>query len=457
MNRLNNIYYISPIFFQNIMVSIAGYNKNKYRYGKHYYDQLKFLKKYDLWNFNEKLEYQNSQLIKFINYAYENSEFYQKIYKNIDVKSIKDVSDLKKLPIIDKEMLRKNINNVFTISSRGSVKMHTGGTTGKSLMILMTPEDMMKRMAFLDHFKARVGFIHLKMKRATFNGKHIVPNNQSKNIFWRYNRACKQMIYSPFHINEKNMSYYVESLNKFKPHAIDGFFMSIMDIANYIDRHNISLTFIPKAIFPTSETITETGRKIIEKVFKCKVYDQYASSEGAPFITECKNQISHVEMASGVFEHFRKDSNEVLITSFTTHGTPLIRYRIGDAITFSNDNIKCKCGIESLIVNSIQGRELDFLYSGKGAKISVVNIANGFKIIPNAIIRPQLIQNKIDEIEILLEVDNTLYKQKYDDMLKNEFLNKFGHETKIIIRHVENIPREKSGKYKMIKNNLNNN
>ena len=59
---------------------------------------------------------------------------------------------------------------------------------------------MMKRMAMFDHFKARVGFEHRAMKRATFNGKHIVPPAQTKKVFWRYNATCKQMIFSSFRI-----------------------------------------------------------------------------------------------------------------------------------------------------------------------------------------------------------------------------------------------------------------
>jgi phenylacetate-CoA ligase len=76
--------------------------------------------------------------------------------------SIKSVEDLKLLPIVDKEMLRANIEDVVTISRKGAVIGHTGGTTGKSLVVLNTREDSMKRMAMLDHFKSRVGFIHEK-------------------------------------------------------------------------------------------------------------------------------------------------------------------------------------------------------------------------------------------------------------------------------------------------------
>lgn len=454
MGYLERIYDKSPIVLQNIMVSTSGYLRNRTRYGKVYYEHRKFLEKFDKLTLNEKLKFQEEKFIEFINYAYENSSFYKELYRNIDIQSIKQLSDIKKLPIIDKEMIRENINQVNTVERMGAVEGHTGGTTGKSLVVLMTLEDMMKRMAMLDHFKSRVGFEHLKMRRATFNGKHIVPPNQKKKIFWRYNTACKQMVYSSFHLTEENMKYYVDNLNKFKPQAIDGFFMSMCDVAGYIERHNIKLRFQPVAIFPTSETLTDSGRELLERVFGCKVYDQYASSEGAPFVTECEKQVLHVELASGVFEYFEENSDEVLVTSFTTHGTPLIRYRIGDSMIFDSDNTICRCGIDSPKVKVIQGRKLDFLYTSDGAKINSGNVANLFKNMPNSLIKAQSIQDEMNEITIILEVDKNRYKPEYDKMLENEFLHKFGKGTKINIKHVEKIPREKSGKFRMVKNNV---
>lgn len=454
MGLLEKLYDNSPIFIQNIMVSASGYLRNRTRYGKVYYEYREFLEKFDKFTLNEKLKFQEEEFIEFINYAYENSSFYKELYRDIDIHSIKKMSDIKKLPIVDKEMIRANINQVNTIERKGAVEGHTGGTTGKSLVVLMTPEDMMKRMAMLDHFKSRVGFEHLKMKRATFNGKHIVPPNQRKRVFWRYNSACKQMIYSSFHLTEENMKFYVESLNEFQPDAIDGFFMSMCDVAGYIERHNIKLTFKPVAIFPTSETLTPTGRELLERVFGCKVYDQYASSEGAPFVTECQEQVLHVELASGVFEHFEDNSDEVLVTSFTTHGTPLIRYRIGDSMKFDQSINTCECGMESPLVEEIQGRRLDFLYTSDGAKINGGNVANLFKNMPNALIKAQIIQKSMNKITILLEVDKDMYKPDYDQLLIDEFIHKFGGETEVCIKHVDEIPREKSGKYRMIKNEV---
>lgn len=454
MGLLEKVYDASPIFFQHVMASISGYHRNQSRYGRVYHNYLRFLADFDTWTLDQKLEYQRQELVKFIAHAFDNSKFYRRLYQDIDITTINGMEDLKALPIVNKEMLRENIADVITISRHGGVESHTGGTTGKSLVVLFTKEDFMKRMAMLDHFKARVGFEHRKMKRATFGGKHIVPPNQKQKVFWRYIAACKQMYYSSFHITEGNIKYYIDSLNKYKPQAIDGFFMSICDIASYIERHDIQLTFTPVAIFPTSETLTQTGRELLERVFRCKVYDQYASSEGAPFVTECPNQTPHVELASGVFECFEEGSNEVLVTSFTTHGTPLIRYRIGDSMKFADENLACNCGIKSPVVLDIEGRRLDFLYTADGARINAGNISNLFKNMPNAIIRAQAIQNKMDEIKIKIEVDKNLYKDKYDDLLKDEFVHKFGLGTKVLIEHVESIPREQSGKHRMIINNL---
>lgn len=452
MNYLEKIYGICPVFLQNVAISFKGILNYFSRYGRKYYKYLNFLKKYDGFTLEEKKEYQTKEFLNFIIYAKENSQFYKKKYSNIDVSKFTSISDIKKLPYIEKEELRENIDKIVTTKKK-SVECHTGGTTGKSLAVYMTKDDMMKRMATLDFFKSKAGFINLKMKRATFNGKHIVPQNQKTNVFWRYNLSCKQMIFSSFHISESNLKYYVDELNRFKPQSIDGFFSSICDVASYIERNKIKLNFTPIAIFPTSETITETGRNLIEKVFKCQVYNQYASSEGAPFITECKNKKLHMQLHSGIFEHFEDENDEVLVTSFTTHGTPLIRYRIGDVISFDHNNGGCcLCGDNQPIVKSIQGRKFDFLYNAEGVKINSANISNIFKNIPNAIKRAQMIQVDRNKVTMFLEVDKKRYIKKYDDLLENEFKAAFGNKTILEIKHVECIQREKSGKFQLIKN-----
>lgn len=452
MGELEKIYEKSPIFIQNLMVSAKGFFNYFERYGKAYKEYYKELKELDKLKLEEKIEYQNKELVKFINYAYNNSKFYHELYKDINISEIKTAEDLKKLPIVTKEMIRNNINDVITIKPKNAVEGHTGGTTGKSLVVLYTKEDMMKRMAILDYFKEKVGFKNNKMKRATFNGKHIVPQTQNKKIFWRYNLFNKQMIYSSFHLIEENYKYYVKSLNKFKPQAIDGFFTSMCDVAKYIERNDLKLDFQPIAIFPTSETLNDEGVELLERVFKCKVYNQYSSSEGAPFITECKCGKLHINMIDGIFE-FKENSNEILVTTFITHGTPLIRYEIGDSVTLLN-NQSCECGNETIMVDKIEGRSRDFLYATNGCKINSGNVSNIFKNVPNAVVKVQIVQEKMKKIIIKLVVDKKQYKKEFEDLIISEAKAKLGNDMDIEINIVDDIKREKSGKYRMIINNV---
>lgn len=105
--------------------------------------------------------------------------------------------------------------------------------------------------------------------------------------------------------------------------------------------------------------MTSEHREVIERAFGAKVRDQYASSEGAPFVWECEYGHYHYDVTTGIIEQM-EGSNEVLVTSFTTYGTPLIRYRIGDSMVFSKSNDLCECGFNTPLVESIEGRAIDF-------------------------------------------------------------------------------------------------
>lgn len=449
-----SIYDRAPLALQNVAISLAGYAKNRERYGDVYWGYRKFLADFETWPLEEKLAYQFEQLKELLSYTRERSPFYRELYRGIDLDSFSSVDDLARLPIVDKEDLRSNIDRVVTVEGSDVVEAHTGGTTGKSLVTMRTVEDNMRKMATLDHFKAKHGFEHFRMKRATFNGKHIVPPGRSAKTYWRYNAACKQMIYSSFHITEQNLGRYVESLNRFKPDALDGFFMSLCDVANYIERHGIELRFKPVAIFPTSETLTPAGRELLERVFGCKVYDQYSSSEAAPFVTECAEQVLHIDLASGVFEHLEPGSDEILVTSFTSHGTPLIRYRIGDSMVFGDQDHVCRCGDASPTVAEIRGRRLDFLYNVDGAKISAAHVANLFKDVPNSVIQVQAVQDRMDHVDLHLVVDRRTYGPDHEQIIKDAFQYTFGPSTDVSIQVVDEIPREASGKFRLVVNRV---
>ena len=450
--RYQGIYDSSPLIVQNIMASVYGFKSRKVHYGgvyKNYMETLDTL--YSLPRAQlEKIQF--DECIKLLNHAKIRSKYYATLYRGIDVSKFTSINDLKKLPIVTKEMLQQNINRVVTIPTKAAYMGNTGGTTGRPLTVYYRIEDCQKRSAVLDHFKKSHGFTNILMKRATFMGKHIVPFSKGKKIYWRYNAPLRQMLYSTFHITTENLPYYVSSLNSYKPVAIDGFFSSIYEVASYMHNNGIKPAFRPVAIFPTAETVIPEYKNIIEQVFNAPVRNQYASSEGAPFVWECPKGNLHYDITTGVIECM-SGSNEIVVTSFTSYGTPLIRYAIGDSMDFDQPNKVCPCGCETPLIKFIEGRCGEYLFGSNGAKINLGNIANIFKYLPGVVSRSQVIQNSLTSLTVRV-VATEGFSVEHESLLISEIKHKFGSEMMVVIEKVNDIPREKSGKYRIVINNL---
>ena len=114
----------------------------------------------------------------------------------------------------------------------------------------------------------------------------------------------------------------------------------------------------------------------------------------------------------------------------------------------------CACGLCGPIVDEIQGRRLDYLYTTEGAKINAGNVSNIVKNLPNSVIRTQFIQDTMNEVKVLLEVDKGLFEEKQLTALRDELTHKLGKDMNLKIEVVDEIPRETSGKFRMIKNSV---
>ncbi|WP_298647466.1 phenylacetate--CoA ligase family protein [uncultured Proteiniphilum sp.] len=451
------IYQTLPHFFQNLMVSL--YNKLMYkkRYGGEYKEYLdRFIKNRTL-SLTQLKEIQNERFVDLVNFSKVNSPFYRSLYNNIETSS--SVNEISKLPILDKELLRKEIDNVRTISSRQAIHSKTGGTTGKSLEVYFTTENMQERFAMLDDFRGRYGY-ELGKKTAWFSGKSLLTKRDvRKHRFWKTDLVHKVRYYSTFHIKEDNLKYYLEDIIQFQPEYLVGFPSNILEIAKYGTRYGYKYPErVTKAIFPTAETITSEMREIIEPFFHSKMFNQYASSEGAPFIFECSEGNLHLELQSGVFEVLDDDdqpttSGKLIVTSFTTYGTPLIRYDIGDSITLENENKTCSCGNKNPMVREILGRIDDYIFSPENGKINLGNVSNTLKD-TKGIIRFQVIQNELNTLELFVETDKVVYNKKIEDKFLQNWRDRVGNKMEISIHYVDNIPVEKSGKFRIVKNNI---
>lgn len=197
-------------------------------------------------------------------------------------------------------------------------------------------------------------------------------------------------------------------------------------------------------------------RQVISEVLGCKLVDQYASSEGAPFVLECSTGSLHTHPLTGIFEVVDNlkpaRSGQMLVTSFTTYGTPLIRYRIGDSLTLSDPAKQCSCGSFFSLVERIEGRKNDYILSPAHGKVNLGNIGNSTKD-TKGIVCFQLIQDRVDFLEVKMVVN-----KEFDNTQELNFIKvlreRVGDSIQFNINYVEDIPKEKSGKFRIVKNNL---
>lgn len=150
--------------------------------------------------------------------------------------------------------------------------------------------------------------------------------------------------------------------------AVPSFITTLIDFAknNSIDYKNSSvrkIVCIGEALREDNLTLNILGRRIKED-WDVELYSTYASTEMGAAFTECKAQKGgHLNPELLYLEVIKEDGNlaksgesgEVVITTFGTEGTPLIRYRTGDLARIYTE--KCDCGRTSPRLGPIIGRK----------------------------------------------------------------------------------------------------
>lgn len=451
------LYNLTPNFIQNLLISLYNYKAYKVRYGGEYNYFLKKFKQNRNLTREELVTINEKRYKEFILKAIDKSAYYKELYKGIE--NPDDIMNISKLPIVSKEDLRSNIDKVVIRTNEKLGSSKTGGTTGKSLQVYTRRVNQQERFAMLDDFRGRFGY-ELGKKTAWFSGKTLLTNRDiKKNRFWKTDVFNKVRYYSTFHIKNDYLKYYAEDLIKFQPEYLSGFPSTMYDIAKYGLKHNYDFpSNSVKAIFPTAESVTPNMRKAIEAFFKTKMYNQYASSEGAPFIFECKEGNLHLELQSGVFEVLDENDNpsisgRLVVTSFTTEATPLIRYDIGDSITLEDESKVCSCGNNNPMVKEILGRIDDYVYSPENGKINLGNVSNTLKD-TKGILKFQAIQDSLDQIDLLVIVDKKVYSPDIEKKFIKNWRERIGEKMKLEVRYVDDIPNEASGKFRIVKNNV---
>lgn len=453
----NIIYNNSPIFVQNILCTIRGYKEKKLRMSGAFWKYFDFLQESQWYSQDEIDNYQNDHLGNLINYVYNYVPYYKSVMTSMKLtpKDIKTKEDLMKLPILTKEDVRTNYNQLISTAHLNDsiLKGHTSGSTGKSLNFLITKDAIRYRWAMWFRHKARFGIMP-NDPYATFTGLPAIPLNQTKPPYWRENKALRQTVFTMHHITKDKTSSIVNRLNEGGFVYYSGYPSIIYSLACNIVECNLEIVNPPKVVFTGAETLLSTQKQLISTVFKARVTDQYGFSEGCGNASRCEENLFHEDFEYGILECLNPSFNnnemtgDIIATGFTNMIMPLIRYKVGDIGTWIETS--CACGRKSNTLKIIEGRNEDYVVTPEGCK--VLRFDYIFKETKN-ILEAQVIQKNLGEIVIRIVKRNS-YSIADEMKLRNEVYNKISPKLSVVFEYVNEIEREKNGKFRAVKSYL---
>jgi len=402
--------------------------------------------------------FQLEELNRLLEYAWRESRFYRQWWGRTAAPRVADLEGLAALPVLGKDEVKQHLLEIATIGKGEGYEGHTGGTTGKSMEVRFSWRDVQDRQAALDMFRGLHGW-QLGKRTAWFSGKQILTDRDVKaRRFWKTDWHRRIRYYSTFHLAAGNLQHYIDDLNRFQPEYLSGFSSSVHEIAQFSQNRGGLLKCRPQAFFSTAETLIEDQAKRIEEQFNTAVRDQYSSSEGAPFVIMCPEGRYHFLPSTGILEIVDEQGNpapegEVVVTSFATYGTPLIRYRIGDRMAWDEDPTPCACGSSTPRIFRIEGRVIDAVWSEERGRINLGNISNCVKDTPG-VLKFQVIQRKTNEVNVWLVVNHGVHDESERMRLEREFVARLGRKMRFRFDYCDEIPVEPSGKYRIVKNFL---
>jgi phenylacetate-CoA ligase len=143
---------------------------------------------------------------------------------------------------------------------------------------------------------------------------------------------------------------------------------SIYLLAKFIRDNGYEIDFQPVAIFTTAEKLLPGQRKVIEEVFKTKVFDTYGVNDGGISAYECdRHEGLHISTERAILEVVDEEGKQIigkegriLATSLYNYAFPFIRYEVGDIGIIQQT--RCSCGRQTLLLKEVKGRTTDFLY-----------------------------------------------------------------------------------------------
>lgn len=386
---------------------------------------------------NEELMNRNEKRFLYIfRRAYDKSPFYYRLYTEAGIKKedIKCLEDIKKLPVITKDMVKKYAQEMLTVPKWQVMVGHTSGTTGTPLTVYSSWPSIWWNQAYTYSARLRNGFKY---------GQPLVSlrGNLDRNTMHMKVHVSNTLYLSSYCINKDTIKTYYDVIIKHKPVAIEGYPSSLYTLSLCMSEAGLKLD-IPVA-FTSSETLLDYQRILIEKQLGTEIYDNFGMTEQTIYLQEAFNHQGYYELPGYSINEYLEDGE--ICTSLTNEAFPLIRYRSNDIIELAELDAEHP----QIMVKSVEGRKEDFLLCKDGGRIQRLDFI--FKGV-NHVRYGQLVQEKNGFLNVNIVPDFGFSKLD-EKSIENNVIERIGKDNidfKINQIRESDLVYTKRGKFKFL-------
>jgi phenylacetate-CoA ligase len=447
------LYLKSPVAVQNVLVSAYGLVLYYRRVGsRRHRAEIRAIADAERATPEEIRIHQSGALRELVMHAARSTPHFKEMFarQGIDPPAIKTIADLQRLPILEKDEVRRRPERFWSSAVKGSYTINTSGTTGSPLRVRVSRRALLRNYAHYYRLRERLG-IGGRDRSATFAGRMIVEPERTAPPFWRHNLPTRTILYSTYHLSEDNIPGYLERLGRQQPALIFAYPSAISAVARVLRGHP-ELEIRPRAIIASCETLLPDQRSVVEEAFGCAVTDFYGSAEMSAFVAQCERGSYHAWATYGICEVVVGDrparpgeAGDLVTTSFINDAMPLLRYRTGDVAVLGEE---CGCGLPFPTLHQIAGRRDDVLTTPDGRQVGRLDPA--FKgLADDAFNEAQIVQVALDRV-VLRYVPGTRFDTGAVEKVERELRSRLGPSVNVEAEAVSALPRGPSGKLRAV-------
>lgn len=368
-----------------------------------------------------------------------------------------EVVRFKDLPSTNRKVLREMGRSLVNARMLpGSMAKKTSGSTGEPVTVYRDHEGLAREQAVTLRAYEWAG-VRAGSRQARFWG---VPINTK--ALWRsqlIDFALNRERFAAFNYTEADLERYYHRFQQLNPAYVYGYASLIRDFAQYLRATSRSArTKRLKAVITTAEVLTEEARALIEAAFGVKVYNEYGCSEVGTIAHECEMGRMHlndetlfVEVADEEGRIREAGQGRILVTDLYNRVQPLVRYELGDFGTLVPGE-RCECGRGLSLLRDIHGRSNDTIYGPGGRRYFSEFFAYLFKEVQQGkekIRQYQVIQNDREIVTNIIKGRD--YREDLEEDFRRLMHREFGDYFQCRFNYLDSIPREKSGKLRLMK------